>query len=56
MERPASGTFELPSNGDELGRVGYQLHVQLARLLTVHGFERVFYEAPIPPSRMIGTP
>lgn len=54
MEKPASGSFELPSLGENLGRVGYQLHVELQRLQAVHGFERVYYEAPIPPSRMMG--
>lgn len=54
MERPASGTFELPSDEEDLGRVGYLLHVNLQRLLTVHSFERIFYEAPIPPSQLMG--
>lgn len=55
MEKPASGSFELPSGEDgDLGRVGYELHVNLSRLQTVHGFERVYYEAPIPPSQILG--
>lgn len=54
MDRPASGSFELPSDEDDLGRVGYQLHVNLNQLLQVHGFERIFYEAPIPPSQLMG--
>lgn len=54
MDRPASGTFELPSDENDLGRVGYQLHVNLNRLQQVHGFERIFYEAPIPPSQLMG--
>lgn len=54
MDKPASGTFELPSGGEDLGRCGFQLHRELAALQQVHGFERVYYEAPIPPSRMMG--
>lgn len=54
MDRPASGTFDLPSAEEDLGRVGYQLHVNLNRLLQVHPFERVYYEAPIPPSQLMG--
>lgn len=54
MPKPASGTFELPSDEADLGRVGYQLHVNLNRLHQVHGFERIFYEAPIPPSQLMG--
>lgn len=54
MERPAFGTFELPSADADLGRVGYNLHVSLSRLHSLHPFERVFYEAPIPPSQMMG--
>lgn len=54
MEKPASGSFELPTSPEDLGRVGYRVHVELNRLLQVHGFERVYYEAPIPPSQMMG--
>jgi hypothetical protein len=54
MEKPSSGTFDLPSDAEDLGRVGYQLHVNLNRLLSVHRFERIFYEAPIPPSQLMG--
>jgi hypothetical protein len=50
MAQPVSGTFELPSDDADLGRAGFQLHVNLNRLLAVHQFERVFYEAPIPPA------
>jgi hypothetical protein len=54
MARPASGSFELPSSPDDLGRAGFVLHRELARLLKDHGFQRVYYEAPLPPSRMMG--
>lgn len=54
MDKPASGSFELPSGESDLGRCGYQLHVELSRLQQVHGFERVYYEAPIPPSQLGG--
>lgn len=54
MEKPASGSFELPSKDQDLGAVGFRLHVELQRLQAVHGFERVYYEAPLPPSRMMG--
>jgi hypothetical protein len=54
MEKPASGSFELPSDDDDLGRCGYQLHVNLQKLETVHGFERVYYEAPLAPSQVMG--
>jgi hypothetical protein len=54
MAQPVSGTFELPSDDADLGRAGFQLHVNLNRLLTVHRFERVFYEAPIPPGQLMG--
>lgn len=54
MERPASGSFDLPTIDDSLGAVGYRLHVELNALLQVHGFERIYYEAPIPPSQMGG--
>jgi hypothetical protein len=54
MDRPASGSFDLPSIEDDLGAVGFRVHVELNRLLTVHGFERLFYEAPIPPSQLMG--
>lgn len=54
MEKPASGAFELVSRDDDLGKVGYDLHVNLSRLQQVHGFERVYYEAPIPPGQMTG--
>lgn len=54
MDRPRSGTFELPSAEEDLGRVGYELHVNLNSLLQAQPFERVYYEAPIPPSNMMG--
>lgn len=54
MDKPASGAFALPSSPDELGRVGYRLHVELAQLQTVHGFQRVFYESPMAPSHNAG--
>lgn len=52
MDKPASGAFELPTCPEDLGRVGFEVHVQLKRLLDAHGFERVYYEAPIPPSQL----
>lgn len=54
MDRPASGTFELPSDAGELGRTGCLVHRNLNDLLKVHAFERVYYEQPIPPSQMMG--
>jgi hypothetical protein len=54
MEKPASGSFKLPTIDEDLGAVGYRVHVELDGLLKTFGFERVFYEMPIPPSRMLG--
>jgi hypothetical protein len=54
LERPASGTFELPADPEDLGRTGCALHRELQALHVVHGFERIYYEAPIPPSQMMG--
>lgn len=54
MERPASGAFDLPSGDEDLGRVGYQLHYELAQAHKFEKIERLFYEAPIPPSNMMG--
>lgn len=47
MARPASGSFDLPDAEENLGRVGFAVHVELARLLTVHNFDRIYFEAPI---------
>jgi hypothetical protein len=54
LDRPVSGSFELPSDEDDLGRVGYQLHVELAAMHRVEPIERLFYEAPIPPGKLMG--
>lgn len=54
MDRPAFGSFELPSGDGDLGRVGYQLHSELAAMHRLEPIERLFYEAPIPPSQMMG--
>lgn len=54
MEKPASGAFDLPSGDEDLGRVGYQLHFELAQMHKLERIERLFYEAPIPPSQMMG--
>lgn len=54
MDRPASGAFDLPSGDEDLGRVGYQLHAQLAEFHKLERIERLFYEAPLAPSQMIG--
>jgi hypothetical protein len=54
MERPAFGSFELPSGEEDLGRVGFQLHFNLAQMHKLEPIERLFYEAPIPPSQVMG--
>jgi hypothetical protein len=55
LPKPPSGSFDLPSGDEDLGRAGFQLHVELARLSAVHPFERIFYEAPMAPSQMLGS-
>lgn len=55
MERPASGSFELPTIEGNLGIVGFRVHVELNRLHQVHGFERIYFEAPIGPQKKKNT-
>lgn len=55
LEKPAIGSFALPSIEDDLGAVGFRVHVELNGLLAMLGFERVFYEAPIGPQKQSNT-